>query len=144
MGRNKTKLRPQLILLLGKRIGRSVGQELAALGYIHKLFLHCRREDSLRDPPLCASSCKSAVYRKKAGYTQGRWGTNPATLMPKKGFSSSKAVVPTLPAGLGPTTAPLTSPPWDQGCCRVCRAQPTQQELGKKIKLDQHCQINKL
>lgn len=49
----------------------------------------------------------------------------------EKGFSSSEAIVPSLPAGLGPTTAPSTTPPWDQGCSRVCRAQPTQQELGK-------------
>lgn len=67
VGRNRTKLRPQLILLLNKRTARSVGWELAALGYTHKPFIHCRGEDSLTDLPLWALSCKSAVYREKLG-----------------------------------------------------------------------------
>lgn len=41
--------------------------QLAAVGYTHKPFVHCRGEDSLTDLPLYASSCKSAVYREKLG-----------------------------------------------------------------------------
>lgn len=67
VGRNRTKLRPQLILLLGQRTGRSMGRELAALGYTHRPFLQCSREDSLTDLPLCAPSSKSAVCRAKLG-----------------------------------------------------------------------------
>lgn len=36
--------------------GRSVGHELAALGYTHRPFLQCSREDSLTHLPLCALS----------------------------------------------------------------------------------------
>lgn len=136
VGRNRTKLRPQIILLLGKRTERSVGWELAALGYTNKPFLqgrNCRGEDSLTHLPLRASSSKSAVYTEKLGLPGEDGAENPAPSIPKKkrGFSSSKAAAPTPPAGLGPTTAPSTAPRWDQGCSRAHRAQPTQQELGK-------------
>lgn len=75
----------------------------------------------------------SLQFTEKSWVCPGRMGQKHCSLNAKKekGFSSSRAVVPCLPAGLGPTTAPSTAPRWDQGCSRVCRAQPTQQELGK-------------
>lgn len=123
VGRNRTKLRPQLILTAWQedreKCDTNTNPSSAA-------------EESTASQ-ISVLQVVSLQFIEKSWVCLGKMGQKLCSLNAKKekGFSSSEAIVPSLPAGLGPTTAPSTAPPWDQGCSRVCRAQPTQQELGK-------------
>lgn len=77
--------------------------------------------------PVCFK-LQGCSLQRKAGFTQGRWGRNPAPLMAtkKRAFLFPRQLCQAFLQDLGPPQLhPLAHP--------GTRAQPTQQELGKKI-----------